>query len=53
MFITLSLLFIKDQLVSLLDHLDPSHQVVLKLFFGCSHNISSPDPEGGDQPEEK
>ena len=28
------------------------HQVVLKLFFGCSHNISFPDPEGGDQPEE-
>ena len=29
------------------------HQMVLKLFFGCCHNISSPDPEGADQPEER
>ena len=24
--------------------------MVLKLFFGCLHNISSPDPKGADQP---
>ena len=28
------------------------HQMVLKLFFSCSHNISPPDSEGADQPEE-
>ena len=39
-----------NKIVSVFDQL---HQVVLKLFFGYSHNISFLDPEGGNQSEER
>ena len=48
------IIYIKSSpLFSTSDLLHFLHQMVLKLFFRCSHNISFPDPEGADQPEER